>query len=469
MNMLITVALVMIAFRVSEHYWLISLFGGYVVTAFAPIAVLGAASAAYRFIGKASRPGSRALAVVWIPLVLYVGTGTLALFVYEPTLDALITWLAYIWGPVLIFVSLLWLPAFNSDKAIRNCTRVLIVVGFVFSLHAIYSFAGSDAGTIVPATLQTNQGERDYRTTYVAGFLDAESTRWTVPGINTSHFAPMLLPLVFVGLLFARQRRGVSRVAYLVATGVMALTIVGALSRGAMIPLIIGLVYLGYVKWYRWFGTLIAAAAVVVLLSLQPIMLARILMTIGAVIPLQGVVGTWAGESVVAPIMDARVENEDHFLTVPYTLDMILDKPVLGHGWTNFTEDQSWENRDIGGKDHNNYLSIAAAFGVPALVFYVCFIMGLGVGIRRALKSSAPGSASWQTGHIWAAILIAYAFYLIGAPAEFHFLWVWYGLMAAWVRNQLYVPEMATRRSRLVVFRPAVWQPLMRSRERPTA
>ena len=428
----------MIAFRVSEHYWLISLLGGYVITAFAPIALLAWAIVIYHFIGRGSRPGGYALRVAWTALFLYVSTASVSTFVHEPTLDTTMTQLAYIWSPVLIFVSLLWLPALNTDKAVRDCTRALVLSGLIFSLYTIYTYTGLYDYTIVPETLQTNLGERQYDTSHRAGVGSVEATRWTVPGINTSHFAPMLLPLVFLGMLMARQGKGVARFAYPVVTAVLAATIVGSLSRGAMIPLIIGLMYLSYVRWYGWFGTLIAGAGLVVLLGFQPIMLGRILLTIGAVIPVPETVAPLVGNvKVLAPLMDGRIEYEQHFLAVPYTVDMILAKPVLGHGLTGFTDEQSAALSDIGGKVHNNYLSIGAAFGVPAVVFYLCFIVGIGVGLRKVIHATIRGSEPWQTAHIWGAILIAYAFYLVGAPAEFHFVWLWFGLMAAWVRNQL--------------------------------
>ena len=318
----------------------------------------------------------------------------------------------------------------NTDKAVRDSTRALVLSGLIFSLYAIYTYTGLGEYTIVPEILKDKIIQ--------AGLGNVEVARWTVPGINTSHFAPMLLPLVFLGMLMARQGKGVARFAYPVVTAVLAVTIVGTLSRGAMIPLIIGLMYLSCVRWYGRFGTLIVGAGLVVLLGSQPIMLGRILLTIGAVIPVPETVAPLVGNvKVLAPLMDGRIEYEQHFQAVPYTVDMILAKPVLGHGWTGFTDEQSTALSDIGGKVHNNYLSIGAAFGVPAVVFYLCFIVGIGVGLRKVIHATIRGSDPWQTAHIWGAILIAYAFYLVGAPAEFHFVWLWFGLIAAWVRNQL--------------------------------
>ena len=437
MKFLITAAIVILAFRVLDHYWLNSLLGGYVISGFVPIALLFCALMLLLLVGRRSHPGFRRLAFVWTTLFLYVTLATLSLVVHEPNLDAFIQKFGYLWGPVLIFVSLLWLPSFGTDKAIRGCVKVLTVTGFLFALYAMYSSTTFDASA-VPPMLETNYGERYYFTTYEAGFRDASTIRWTVPGLNTSHFAPMLLPLAFLGMLMARQARGLTRVAYLVATAVFALTIAEALSRGAMIPLIVGVCYLAYVKWYPRFGKLAAGAALVLLLLTQPIMYARIVMTIGSAFPFQDKVAAWAGDSkLLAPFMDAPYLKEEHFLTNAYTIQMMLAKPLLGYGWTNFTEKQAGDLSDLSGKDHNNYLSIGAAFGLPALMFYVSFLIGLGLGLRKIVRRSVPGSDVWQSAHIWAATLIGYALCLIGAPAEFHFVWVWFGLIGAWSRNQL--------------------------------
>ena len=436
MKLLTTVALAFIAFRISEHYWLISLLGGYVISAFVPIALLLFALTLLQLLGRRSHPRFRTLAFVWTTLILYVTMATLSLIVHEPTLSGFTTRIGYVCGPVLIFASVLCLPGFETDKRIRGCVKVLTVAGFGFALYAMFSFTMFD-GSAVPPMLETNYGERYYFTTYEAGFRDASTIRWTVPGLNTSHFAPMLLPLAFLGMLLARQARGFTRVAYLVAAAVFTLTIAEALSRGAMIPLIVGVFYLGYVKWYPRFGRFAAGAALVLLLMTQPLMYARIVMTIGSAFPFQDKVAAWAGDSkLLAPFMDAPYLKEEHFLTNAHTIQMMLGKPLLGYGWTNFTEEQAGDLSDLSGKDHNNYLSIGAAFGLPALVFYVSFIIGLGVALRKIIRRSIPGSDVWQSAHIWAAALIGYALYLIGAPAEFHFVWVWFGLIAAWSRNQ---------------------------------
>jgi len=442
---LILVAVVMIAFRVHEHFWLVQLLGGYVITAFAPILVLVAAL----IIQKGSHPAVRSLRVVWVPLLLYLGTASLSLLLNEPDVDGLITWLAYVWAPALVFASLLCVPAFNTDDILHKCVTVLVAVGLVLSLYAVYSFGGVDAGPTSNVTLETNVGDVSYRTTYAAGLRGQSSLRWTVPGLNTTHFAPMLLPLVFIGLFMARQRSGVRRLVCFAATAVLATAIVGSLTRAAMIPVIIGLAYLRYVNWYGRLGTVMAAGGLALLFSFQPLMLARILLTFSALVPMQGILGNEVGEegTILAALRDGRFEDEDHLETVPFTVEMILERPMLGRGWTSLIDDQGWLLEDLGGKDHNNYLSIGAAFGVPALTFYVSFIVGLGLAIRKALKRTVKDSPEWQMGHAWAAILIAYAFYLIGAPAEFHFVWLWFGLMTIWARNRLAGPSVLAKQA----------------------
>jgi len=104
----------------------------------------------------------------------------------------------------------------------------------------------------------------------------------------------------------------------------------------------------------------------------------------------------------------------------------------MGH----LTEIQNSTLAGYGGKTHNNFLAIAAGFGFPALLFYILFIVSLGVYLKRVIGTAEVDSEPWRLGHTWTAILISYALYLNGAPAEFHFVWLWFALIAVWLRNR---------------------------------
>ena len=69
------------------------------------------------------------------------------------------------------------------------------------------------------------------------------------------------------------------------------------------------------------------------------------------------------------------------------------------------------------------------------MIFYLSFILSLAVYTRRIISRSKIDSELWRSAHTWMAILIAYALYLNGAPAEFHFIWLWFALAAVWLRN----------------------------------
>ena len=109
---------------------------------------------------------------------------------------------------------------------------------------------------------------------------------------------------------------------------------------------------------------------------------------------------------------------------------------MLGLGMGHFADIQNSTLVQYGGKTHNNYASIVGGFGFPALLFYILFILSLALYIRRAIKRVEVDSVPWRLGHIWMAILVSYAVYLNGAPAEFHFVWVWFALIAISLRNQ---------------------------------
>lgn len=116
---------------------------------------------------------------------------------------------------------------------------------------------------------------------------------------------------------------------------------------------------------------------------------------------------------------------------MPETFSYILAHPFMGMGMTNLInlQDMSY------GKKHNNYLSIAALFGSLTLVFYLLFLFRLFIMTQKAIKRLSWNPTSKDLGIILSAGCLSLIVYLNFAPAEFHFIWIWFGITAAWLRN----------------------------------
>jgi hypothetical protein len=126
-------------------------------------------------------------------------------------------------------------------------------------------------------------------------------------------------------------------------------------------------------------------------------------------------------------------KDEQHLILAYHALVLAVKYPVVGYGRGKMVDLQY---ASVGERSHNNYASIAAGFGFPALVFYILFIGSLGLYLSRVIRRTKVKSQAWRLAQTWMVILLSYAFYLNGAPAEFHFVWLWFGLIAVWVRHQ---------------------------------
>ena len=422
-------ALAMIAFQIYWQYWFVNLMGAWVVNPLLPLAMLAILSLVFMW-REHRYPNLRiALTGSWAFLALYLAWSTLSILVHEPDTQGVIHWLVDVWSAAAVFLLVHGLQNFRDPATVARSLKFLFCVGVLLSAYALFASYIHSPGSTVPPVLEW--GDRDIR------FFTGDRIRLTLPGLGSTHFAPMLLPLIFLGVYWVHQTTRAARYAFLIATGILAYCLFATGTRAALIPLIFGLIYLVLVRCIRGRAVAFAGCAIAALFLLNPGIGQRFTTLMPAF--------TDAGPRILwnivkEPESAAKIDNsflwQDHLVLSAQALGLASAQPILGLGMSRLIEVQSSTlNILYGGKSHNNYLSIAAGYGFPALLCYVLFIGSLAFYLRRAIGRLKVDSDLWRLGHTWVAILISYALYLNGAPAEFHFPWLWFALIAVWLRN----------------------------------
>jgi O-antigen ligase len=433
------VAIAMIAFHIYWQYWFVDLMGVWVVNPLLPIAIL--TIVALTNIWRDGRwPAFRVgLPAMWAFLALYLLCASISTLVNETDLRPIINWLVYAWSPPAVLLSIYGLKNLRDDNKVNLCAAFLCLVMVVLSIYAYYSL-NSLPYRIEKPILKWGENNVVFDTRPWVG-------RFTIPGLNSTHYAPMLLPLIFLGLYWVHQTTRVARYVFLGATGLLAYCLFAAQTRAALVPLIVGLIYLVSVRWFRWRTVALSGCAIVGLFFVQPIVGSRLMkLTLAVEDPIRQVLVAIVREPESATRLASGSPSEldhlviegelEHPVLAAHALGLAARHPILGLGMGHLVELQNSTLARYGGKTHNNFLAIAAGFGFPALLFYILFIISLGVYLRRVITTATVDSETWRLGHTWMAILISYALYENAAPADFHFVWLWLALIAVWVRNR---------------------------------
>jgi len=204
------------------------------------------------------------------------------------------------------------------------------------------------------------------------------------------------------------------------------------ISRGPILALTVGMLY---ATWWGWIGLkgggLVVTMVTASLATFGIGTFIRVYSTVAAFVPLDSIFPalTWVGVSADAAEL---VEGDPHLKSVDYSLTFMQNFPVFGVGRTEFAEYGIYEAGT--GNEHNNYLAIGGSFGIPALLAYLLFIGTLLVIVHRTIMRLGNNQPQQRDlGIAIGAGLVALMAYLVAAPSEFHFIWVWFGLAAGWV------------------------------------
>ena len=436
-HILMASAIIMIYFQIYWHYWFVKLLGGYVVNTLLPITVLFCGFVFKEFI-LADWNGrlKRSIFYLSIPLLCYVFFASVSIALNEDGLNNIKRFFIYIYSPVIIFLGLLGLNAYRGNRNIKFVLFIVFMTAVAFSVYAVYVYsnlssidlAGSPANIPeilgMPA-LETNRGTLYGHTGGVYGVGDVSAFRYTIPGISSTTYGPLLVPVVFIGLLLRKGANGISKHLYAFLVFFLMFCIFKTASRAAFVSLAAGITYL---LWMRWFKpkelVLIITVLIISILTFGKLLFLRVLITFAAFFPIDI---SYLGNPASVP----DITKDWRILSISETLSYIYQNPFFGIGMSNLIDIQEFSH----GKEHNNYLSIAASFGMLSLIFYIVFIILLFIMVHKLIKKISSNKSMRDMGIAFGAGLLALIVYLNFAPAEFHFIWVWFGLSAAWIRN----------------------------------
>lgn len=440
-----------IYFQLYWHYWFVWLLGGYIVNTLFPIAILLSILLLIKANESIWRPergpgrltDQSRMSIPLISLAWYLILATCSVFLHEEGFVQIRQFLVYVWSPPLVFMGLLGIYRRELKRSVDMLLFVFFLCAVVFSIYVATIYLNPDLTLLtempsIGAKGGTIFGDADLDTisadtgaTY--GFGDEWLKRFTIPGINSTHYGPMLMPLILVGFYFMRHAgRKATKLLYIISTLFLSFSLVMTASRAAIFGLAAGMLYLAWQRWIRVTGAILISIILFVAsgsFSLVPFL--RVVVLI-AYTPLAYVLPSEMGEMLGATGNFADLAVEDpHIGSIPESVSFISQYPILGAGRTRFAEFGIFETPY--GNEHNNYLSVAGSFGLPALGFYIAFILFLFRLLHHNVNRVPDNTKERDLGIALGAGMIAFMVCLNGAPTEFQFIWVWFGLAGAWV------------------------------------
>ena len=421
-KILVTIAVIMIYFQIYWHYWLVKLLGGYIVNTLLPIMLLFFVFITREF-GYHDISGIKKRKTYYLLILLfyYFLFASVSIFLNEQGLNNIKSYLIYIYSPVLLFVSILGLYVYRKNENIKFTLNILLILSVIFSIYVTITYSVDPLSVSEIAVLETNRGEMHADTGATYGIGDLSAIRYTIPGISSTTYGALLVPLIFVGLYFRKNSAGKLRYLYLCAILFLIFCVLMTISRGPFISLIAGMIYLTWWKWFKFKEVMfITFIFIILLLTFAKLTFLRLAITFAPFIPIDL---SFLGGS--GPFEDPR------FMSIKETLLYIYQNPFLGMGMSHLIDLQNLSY----GKEHNNYLSIAASFGILTLIFYILFVIFLLIVLHKRIKKISRNPLTKDMGIVLGAGLLALIVFLNCAPAEFHFIWIWFGLVAAWLRN----------------------------------
>lgn len=415
----------MIYFQLYWHYWFVNLMRGYVVNSLLPIMLLFSVFIMRELVSQdTGKIKKRKIFYLLIPLFCYILFASDSIIINEIGFNAIKRYLIYIYSPVIIFLSILGLNTYKKNANIKTTLFILFIFSVILSIYVTITYSVNPLSVSEMPVLETNRGDVMADTGASFGLGDISiSHRYTIPGISSTTYGPLLVPLIFVGLYFRKYSAGKTKYYYNILILFLMFCIFMTVSRGPLVALIAGMVYIALWRWFKFKEVLFTILILIIsFLTFAKLSFLRLVITFASFIPLDFL---YLGKYLPDIIEDPRLMSLDE------TLSYIYQHPFWGMGMSNLIDIQSLSY----GKEHNNYLSIGASFGLLTLVFYILFIIVLFIMAYKMVKKISKYPLNRDIGIVLCAGLLSFIVYLNFAPAEFHFIWIWFGLVAAWARN----------------------------------
>ena len=279
-------SIIIIYYQIYSSFWFVNLLNGYQLNAFVPIAFLLLVPLIEFFLRK-NTVKNLSLIKVTIPILgLYLTFSICAVILNERTFDQIITYLVYLFSPIIIFFGIVFSNITNSEKGLNKILNVMMFSGIFLSLYvmAIYSIESFDPNK--NAEIMTNRGLISSATGASFGIENiGQSIRWAIPGMSSPTYGGLLIPLFFI-IMYFRKLNINKTYFYDLSLILIFYSILKTISRGPIVSLMIGvcvLIVLGYFSFRQVLAILLISAIGIGYVA--KILLYRVLMTLTALFP----------------------------------------------------------------------------------------------------------------------------------------------------------------------------------------
>lgn len=352
-----------------------------------------------------------------ILIILYFVFGFLIVIFHEGGFIEIKRYLIYLLTPMLVF--LLVFGMYRSNKNIMITLQILFILGIILTIwfvrdhylmsHGVVNHYFIEGGRIDMEKIDMETGKVDIG--YIA--------RWTIPGLGPNVLQSMLIPIVITGVFFYRKSYGKLRLYYIVATLFLIYGIVITSTRGAIVSIVIGIMYLCWRKWFRFDKkTIFFLLSIFFILYFQG---GFLLTRFSSVPSVYLKASNWSDVE--------KVEGETRKRMLVNSLQLFKSNPILGIGFTNAAVSEQ-------SGTHSNYLDMLVQGGCVVFVPFVLFLYLLYANARNVLVKRLYGEPfEKDMGILLIAGLLAFIVDNNFPPGYFHYYFIWYGFVAAWTRN----------------------------------
>jgi hypothetical protein len=411
-------------YQIYYHYWFTQLMGGRIIRLGLLILPLSFVALNYSMMQRQRFNIHRdSVTAINLMVVLYLLFNVLSIIVNEGQFEDARIYLFYTGYPVLLYFS--FLIAYKTANQIKATMRFIFILAVILGVYALYYFLTYDTERLLAYYLSNRieaLGEIPIELTYGGSFTGSGGVRverLTLLGLSSPNFASLLVLPIIIGLGFYKNTVGVRKWLYIAGSMFLFASLFLTYSRGALISLLCGILYL---IWKRTFTRKDILA----------------FMAIGVVIV--GISG-FGRMYTIAKHYGIRIAATDPVhalhgspgprLKVFYdSLRLWKECPLIGCGTTELVETQ----RDkFNSGDHNYYTRKLATIGLLGLLPFVMFITWLFVGVSLR-ESRLDQSQRWLSNTLGAGVVAVAVNLHMLVPAEPYHIWIWFALTAAWIR-----------------------------------
>ena len=365
-----------------------------------------------------------------IPLLAYLLIASISVVLKESGFENIKKSMIQIYSPIIIFISIISIKTFKNNYNIRRMLKALYVTGIILSIYV--AIINIDPMSIVKTpSIETKKGTMYYDTGAGYGIGKLEIfRRYTIPGMSPNEYGPMMVPILLIGVYLLKITKNSMKVVYFFLSIFLCYCLAMTGSRGTFIILLAGIIYLICSKWFSKNEiVIICCIAVASILSVAKLVFYRLIITLAIFLPID------------LTFIDKNAQNltkDPHLMHYQETISYVVKNPIWGIGMDKFKDLISYE------KMSNNYLIISTAYGIFASISYILFLILFFIALQKRIKKLPRNTSIRSLGVLLGAGSIVFIIYLNASFTDFFFIWIWFGLAAAWLRNTYYCEDFAT-------------------------